>query len=165
MSGSAENQNKNKFYQRSSQVRTTVALNQEVEEGEQQERVPPRRKKPPARRRPLQYSWMIAEPQTGPIPNEPSKEKGIKVAIHPEHPEQTVTIGGILGPKIHGGTLVEYLRGMSLDKAKEERSSLGQKQSHPGRSHKVGRSTNHERSTLSQLVSHPAKAESRGITR
>ncbi|GKD67649.1 hypothetical protein Tco_1321739 [Tanacetum coccineum] len=42
---------------------------------------------------------MIAEPQAGPIPNELATEKGIKVAIHPEYPEQTVTIGGILSEK------------------------------------------------------------------
>ncbi|GKE30087.1 hypothetical protein Tco_1445471 [Tanacetum coccineum] len=42
---------------------------------------------------------MTAEPQVGPIPSEPTTEKGIKVATHPEYPEQTVTRGESLFEK------------------------------------------------------------------
>nr|GEX80111.1 reverse transcriptase domain-containing protein [Tanacetum cinerariifolium] len=42
---------------------------------------------------------MVAEAPKEPPPNEPTKTEGIKVAIHPEYLEQTVTIGGSLSKK------------------------------------------------------------------
>ncbi|GJU77869.1 hypothetical protein Tco_1274939 [Tanacetum coccineum] len=43
---------------------------------------------------------MVAESSFGPILEIPTVEKiGIKVAIHPEHPDQTITIGGSLKEK------------------------------------------------------------------
>ncbi|GJY01717.1 reverse transcriptase domain-containing protein [Tanacetum coccineum] len=42
---------------------------------------------------------MVAETQNALPPREPAATEGIKVAIHPEYPEQTVTIGGSLSEK------------------------------------------------------------------
>ncbi|GJZ43775.1 reverse transcriptase domain-containing protein [Tanacetum coccineum] len=42
---------------------------------------------------------MVAGAPNGPPPQEPTATEGIKVAIHPEYPEQTVTIGGSLSEK------------------------------------------------------------------
>ncbi|GJQ93740.1 reverse transcriptase domain-containing protein [Tanacetum coccineum] len=42
---------------------------------------------------------MVAETQNVLPPREPAATEGIKVAIHPEYPEQTVTIGGSLSEK------------------------------------------------------------------
>ncbi|GJR47767.1 reverse transcriptase domain-containing protein [Tanacetum coccineum] len=42
---------------------------------------------------------MVAETQNVLPPKEPTATEGIKVAIHPEYPEQTVTIGGSLSEK------------------------------------------------------------------
>ncbi|GKG04267.1 hypothetical protein Tco_0314654 [Tanacetum coccineum] len=42
---------------------------------------------------------MVAEAPSEPPPNEPAVAEGIKVAIHLEYPEQTVTIGGSLSEK------------------------------------------------------------------
>ncbi|GKB30824.1 hypothetical protein Tco_0870225 [Tanacetum coccineum] len=42
---------------------------------------------------------MVAEASNKPPPDEPVEAEGIKVAIHPEYPEQTVTIGGSLSEK------------------------------------------------------------------
>ncbi|GKB47154.1 reverse transcriptase domain-containing protein [Tanacetum coccineum] len=42
---------------------------------------------------------MVAETQNALPPSEPAAIEGIKVAIHPEYPEQTVTIGGSLSEK------------------------------------------------------------------
>ncbi|GKG08147.1 hypothetical protein Tco_0333979, partial [Tanacetum coccineum] len=42
---------------------------------------------------------MVAKAPTESLPNEPTVKEGIKVAIHPEYPEQTVTIGESLSKK------------------------------------------------------------------
>ncbi|GKB08112.1 hypothetical protein Tco_0836396 [Tanacetum coccineum] len=42
---------------------------------------------------------MVAEAQNALPPREPTTAEGIQVAIHPEYPEQTVTIGGSLSKK------------------------------------------------------------------
>ncbi|GJS78899.1 reverse transcriptase domain-containing protein [Tanacetum coccineum] len=42
---------------------------------------------------------MVAGAPNRPLPQEPTTTKGIKVVIHPEYPEQTVTIGGSLSEK------------------------------------------------------------------
>ncbi|GKA81859.1 hypothetical protein Tco_0788607 [Tanacetum coccineum] len=42
---------------------------------------------------------MVIETQNALPPREPAATEGIKVAIHPEYPEQTVTIGGSLSEK------------------------------------------------------------------
>ncbi|GJS36018.1 hypothetical protein Tco_0534400 [Tanacetum coccineum] len=42
---------------------------------------------------------MVAETQSTLPPREPTATEGIKVAIHPKYPEQTITIGGSLSKK------------------------------------------------------------------
>ncbi|GJW80956.1 hypothetical protein Tco_0144931 [Tanacetum coccineum] len=42
---------------------------------------------------------MVAEAPQEPLPNEPATTEGIKVAIYPKYPEQTITIGGSLSKK------------------------------------------------------------------
>nr|GEX06612.1 reverse transcriptase domain-containing protein [Tanacetum cinerariifolium] len=44
-------------------------------------------------------SRMVAETQSTLPPREPTATEGIKVAIHPEYSEQTITIGGSLSEK------------------------------------------------------------------
>ncbi|GJU99061.1 hypothetical protein Tco_1328332 [Tanacetum coccineum] len=39
---------------------------------------------------------MVVEAPNGSLPKEPTVMEGVKVAIHPEYPEQTITIGGSL---------------------------------------------------------------------
>nr|GFA14499.1 hypothetical protein [Tanacetum cinerariifolium] len=60
-------------------------------------------------------------------------EAGFKVAIYPEYPEQTITIGGNLCSKIHCGTLPKSPRGMSPNKAEEKRASTRMRQGHSRR--------------------------------
>ncbi|GJY61212.1 reverse transcriptase domain-containing protein [Tanacetum coccineum] len=42
---------------------------------------------------------MVIEAQSTSAPREPAAAKGIKIAIHPEYPKQTITIGGSLSEK------------------------------------------------------------------
>ncbi|GJY08550.1 hypothetical protein Tco_0375604 [Tanacetum coccineum] len=42
---------------------------------------------------------MVAKAAAELPPNEPTAEKGVKEAIHPEYPKQTITIGGSLSEK------------------------------------------------------------------
>nr|GEY21004.1 reverse transcriptase domain-containing protein [Tanacetum cinerariifolium] len=82
------------------QIRIIVTLNQGVEAREQQGRTPKsyqKRKNLQQREGPDNIHG--ATMAVGPIPSEPTTNKGIKVAIHTEYPEQTVTIGEILSEK------------------------------------------------------------------
>ncbi|GKC88350.1 hypothetical protein Tco_1148999, partial [Tanacetum coccineum] len=103
---------------------------------------------------------MVAEAPDEIPPNEPTSQKGVKVVIHPEYMEQTITRGGSLSEK-RRMELYDLLRsnldvfawklkdmtgvprsivehrlnireGCTLDKAEEERPSSRSKQGHSG---------------------------------
>ncbi|GJR34573.1 reverse transcriptase domain-containing protein [Tanacetum coccineum] len=122
---------------------------------------------------------MISGPSTQPPEAGKILEEKIRVAIHPEYPEQTIAIGSTLTEKgrkepshstrtklrrvcleasgydgrstKHCGTLLEYPGGMPTCQAKEKRGSTVKKQSNPRRSGKTGGCRDHERSALPQL--------------
>ncbi|GKE04414.1 hypothetical protein Tco_1396432 [Tanacetum coccineum] len=81
-------------------------------------------------------------------------EERIKVAIHPEYPEQTIAIGSSLteeGRK-EFGTSAERLKRMSASKVKEKKPSIREKQGNTKRSRKACRLWHHKGIPLPQLV-------------
>ncbi|GKA71203.1 reverse transcriptase domain-containing protein [Tanacetum coccineum] len=83
---------------------------------------------------------MVVEAPSKSLSNEQIATKGIKVAIHPEYPEQTITIG----------------ERMLAHKAKKKRISTEHEQSHPRRSYQARRSSNHKGGALPQLALEPS---------
>ncbi|GJR62163.1 hypothetical protein Tco_1504325 [Tanacetum coccineum] len=54
---------------------------------------------------------MISEPEDQPPPVNKVKEERIKVAVNPEHPEQTVMIGSDLTEKTRSGQIAQKIKG------------------------------------------------------
>ncbi|GJT89998.1 hypothetical protein Tco_1078843 [Tanacetum coccineum] len=92
---------------------------------------------------------MISGPSTRPPEAGKILEEKIRVAIHPEYPEQTIAIGS---------TLTEKGR-MLTCQTKEKRANTGKKQSNPRRSGKTGGCWDHEGSSLPQLAIQPGNGQ------
>ncbi|GJU33140.1 hypothetical protein Tco_1176729 [Tanacetum coccineum] len=130
---------------------------------------------------------MISGPSTRPLEAGKILEEKIRVAIHPEYPEQTIAIGSTLTEK--GRKELCTLLGQNLDvfawkpadmtgvprsiaehclniregcrpvRQKKRRASTGKKQSNPRRSGKTGGYQDHERSSLPQLAIQPSNGQ------
>nr|GEW83423.1 reverse transcriptase domain-containing protein [Tanacetum cinerariifolium] len=97
---------------------------------------------------------MVSEPKVQHSASNRVVQERIKVAIHPEYPEQTIAIGSTLG----GGsatcskTPAEHSRRMSPSQTEEKKPSTIKKQGNTRGSRKTCGSRHHEGSLLSQLA-------------
>ncbi|GJY08731.1 hypothetical protein Tco_0375785 [Tanacetum coccineum] len=119
---------------------------------------------------------MVEEAPSESPPNEPAVAEGIKVAIHPEYPEQTVMIGGSLSkkgkmelcdllknnldilswkptnmtgvPRSIAEHRLNIHEGCPPIRKKKKRTGTGSEQSHTRGSYQDRRSSNHEGSAL-----------------
>ncbi|GKC89763.1 hypothetical protein Tco_1150412, partial [Tanacetum coccineum] len=93
---------------------------------------------------------MVSGPEAWPSGIIQAIEERIKVAIHLEHPEQTITIGSTLTEEGRKA-LCDLLRMLTSD-TKEKKPCTRKKQSNTRGGGKIGGCWHNERSPLSQLV-------------